>query len=95
MVSGDIETNPGPDSNSNLIICHWNLNGIIANDFVKTSLLEAYNAVHNFDIICISETFLNSFHLNDDPRSSLERYMVARADHPSNTKRGGVCIFCK
>ena len=62
LISGDIEKNPWPGnvSGHNISICHWNLNGITANNFVKISLLDAYNAVHDFDLVCISETFLDS-----------------------------------
>ena len=97
IISGDIETNPGPNNldDQNLTICHWNLNGLAANNYVKISLLEAYNTVHNFDIICITETFLDSDNSSDDQRLSLEGYIMIRSDHPSNTKRGGVCIFYK
>ena len=47
IISGDIETNPGPENlnDKNISICHWNLNGIAANNFVKISLLEAYMIV--------------------------------------------------
>ena len=43
MISGDIERNPGPENvhNQNLSLCHWNLNGITANNFIKTSLLQS------------------------------------------------------
>ena len=58
-------------------------------------MLEAYNALHNYDIICISETFLNSSHLNNDPTLKLQGYELIRSDHPSNTKRGGVCLYYK
>ena len=93
---GDIETNPGPNkSNKTLSICHWNLNGLAANNFAKISLLEAFNAIHDFDIICITETFLNSDYLIDDKRLELQGYDMIRSDHPSNTKRGGVCIYYK
>ena len=97
IISGDIETNPGPETlqNQNLSFCHWNLNGITAHNCVKISLLEAYNTVNNFDIICISETFLDSDYLNDDPRLGLQGYTMIRSDHPSDTKRGGVCIYYK
>ena len=65
LISGDIETNPGPERcNQNISLCHWNLNGIAANNFVKISLLEAYNSLHDFDIICISESFLDSNYSN-------------------------------
>ena len=59
IISGDIETNPGPVNldNQNLSLCHWNLNGITVNNYIKISLLQAYNAIHDFDIICLSETF--------------------------------------
>ena len=45
-----------------------------ANNFAKISLLEAYNAVHDFDIICISETFLDSSYSNNDVRLDLNGY---------------------
>ena len=62
LLSGDIEINPGPKSSSRecFSICHWNLNSISAQSYTKVSLLTAYNLIHNFDIICVSETFLNS-----------------------------------
>lgn len=98
LVCGDVETNPGPEissSNQNLSIYHWNLNGVAVNNFIKLSLLEAYNAVHDIDIICISESFLDSDYSSDDERLNLHGYSMLRSDHPSNTKRGGVCIFYK
>ena len=95
LISGDIEKNPGPGnvSGHNISICHWNLNGITANNFVKISLLDAYNAVHDFDLVCISETFLNSDYSSDDPRLSIQGYTMIRSDHPSNSK--SVCIYYK
>ena len=72
-----METNPGPDNlgDQNLSICHWKLNGLAANNNnIKISLLEAYIYVmYSFDIICISETFLNTDHSSDDERLSLPR----------------------
>ena len=62
---------------------------------MKISLLEAYITTHKFDLICISETFLDSGYSNDDQRLSLQGYAMIRSDHPSNTKRGGVCIDYK
>ena len=60
---GDIEINPGPKSNALnrcFSICHWNLNSISTHMSTKVSLLSAYISVHKFDIICLSETYLNS-----------------------------------
>ena len=46
LTCGDIESNPGPGNNSaqNLTICHWNLNGITSHNFLKVSLIEAFNS---------------------------------------------------
>ena len=41
--------------------------------------------MHKFDKTCISETFLNNTYEDN----------VLRADHPSNAKRGVVCIYYK
>ena len=97
ILCGDIETNPGPynENNQTISVCHWNLNGIAAYNYIKHSLLEAYNALYNYDIICISETFLDSSHSDRDHSLNLEGYELIRSDHPNNTKRGGVCIHYK
>ena len=93
-LSGDIEFNPGPKSNSceNFSVCHWNLNSISAHNISKVSLLNAYTALHSFDMICLSETYLDSCILSHDPDQG---YDLIRADHPSNVKRVGVCIYYK
>ena len=49
----------------------------------------------SYDIICISESFLNSDYATDDPRLCIQGYVMARSDDPSNTKRGCVCIYYK
>ena len=53
LLSGDIETNPGPFSSNleSLNICHWNLNSVATENFIKIPLLEAYITVNKFDII--------------------------------------------
>ena len=52
--SVDIEKNSGPKPYSceSFSICHWNLNSILAPNFLKLSLLRAYITVHEFDVIC-------------------------------------------
>ena len=57
-------------------------------------LLKAYIAVHKFDIICLSETYLDSSTTFDDNLGVL-RYNLICSDHPSNNKRGAVCIYYK
>ena len=84
LESDDIETNPGPRK-SFLKFCNWNLNGLAAHDFVKMPLIEAFITTHNFDIICLSETFLDSSIDISDTRININGYSLLRADHPSNT----------
>ena len=93
--SGDIERNPGPKCNScqSFSICHWKLNSISAHNFIKISLLKTYIATHKLDAICLSETCLDSSISNDDDNLEIPGYDLYRADHPSNTKRDGVCIY--
>ena len=54
--------------------------------------LQGYINVNDVDIICLSEAFLDSSIPIDDNRLSIPDYLVMRADHPSNIKRGGVCL---
>ena len=45
------------------------------------------------DIICLFETYLNSETSADDRDLEIPGYYLLRANHLSNNKRGGVCIF--
>ena len=97
-LSGDIEINPGPKSNAlnrRFSICHWNLNIISAHMFTKVSLLSAYISAHKCDIICLSETYLNSEISSDDENLEIPGYNLVWEDHPSNSKRGGACVYYK
>ena len=63
--------------------------------YFKLFLLKAYISVHKFDIICLSETYLDSSVLLDDDNLVIPGYNSVCSDHPSNTKRGGVCLYYK
>ena len=88
--SDDIEEYPGPEPNSceYLSICHWNLNIISVHNFIKLSLLRAF-----ISIICLSEIYLGSSISSDYDNLELSGYNLVRANDPTNTKRGGVCIY--
>ena len=45
------------------------------------------------DFICTSETYLDSSVPTDDRDTLINGYNLIRADHPSNSKRGGVWIY--
>ena len=62
LCHGDIGSNPGPKKSFNcqpLKFCHWNLNSILSENCFKASLLKSFNALHNYDFIWLSETFLS------------------------------------
>ena len=64
-LSEGVETNSGPNSklDQSFSICQWNPNSIAAHNFSKIQSLIAYNCIHHFDIVSLSETYLNVFHL--------------------------------
>ena len=61
----------------------------------KVSQIEAYDSIFNYDFICISEAYFVSSVLEGDRGFQLSVYSLVRADHQSNAKRGGVCIYYK
>ena len=68
LQSSDIEINPGPMKPSRLNFCYWNLNDDISTyDFVKVPLIEAFIKANSIDIICLSETFVDSSLNNQQP----------------------------
>ena len=96
-LSGDREFNAGPmpDSSQSFLICHWNLNNKSAQNYSKIPLLTAYISIHDFDIICLSETYLTSTTDINDGNLKIPGYIMYRVDHPSDVKRGGVCMSYK
>ena len=97
MLRGDVEVNSRPKKKDKdcLSICHWNPNSISAYDYSKIFFLNSYNSFHKFDTICLSETYLDSNTPLDDDSLEISGYTLVHSDHPSNTKRGGVCLYCK
>ena len=96
-LSGDIKENlvPKLSSNQSFSICHWHLNSISAHNYIKVSLLRAYISTPKFDVICIFETYLDSDTTDYDDNVKIAGCNLIRADHPSNAKRGGVCVYYK
>ena len=78
-LSADVEENPGskPKLCQSFSVCHWNVNSAFAHNFSKFSILRAC-IFHKFDVICISETFLNSDTAFDDDNLKIEGYHIAR-----------------
>ena len=98
LLCSDVELNPGPtkkhNSWFNFSICYWNLNSLTAHNFEKVNLLEAYNTVNKFDIICLSESFLDSSILMENNNLKIYVYKMVRADHPNNVKKRRCVFLC-
>ena len=92
--SGDTDTNPG-SRKPPIKLCLWNLNGLAAHEFIKVPLIKAFISTHNFDNLCLSETFFDSTIDFNDGNINIDGNSISRADHHSNSKRGGVSIYFK
>ena len=62
---------------------------------IRVKGLRAYLSTNKFDVICISENYLDSDTTDDDNNLKVAGCNLIRADISSNTKRGGVCIYYK
>ena len=94
MLSSDVHPNPGQFDNS-LKFCHWNLNGVCVRDKIKIPLLETYNSIFHYDLMVLSETYLNKAVKNEDIIIDGFSTEIFRSDHPSGDKQGGVCVYFK
>ena len=74
---------------------HIQPNSIVAHNFEKADLLETYNTVKKFDIICLLESDLDSSMLFDNDDLIIKGYKLIRYDHPDDIKRRGVCAYIR
>ena len=51
--------------------------------------------MHEFGIICPSDSSLNSKILSSDSNLQIPGYNFVMMNHPSKAKRGGVSLYCK
>ena len=75
-LSGGIHFNAGrkDKSSSTFSICHWDLNSKMAHSYSKVLLLVVYIAAQKFDIVYISETYLDSSTAYDDGNLEIAGY---------------------
>ena len=99
ILSLDVHPNPGPVQHNNnfsggfLSFCNWNLNTLSKDNFYRTTLLEAHNANHGYDIISLCETSLND--AIQVPENILPGYKFHPCNRPYGERNGGVGIFYK
>ena len=73
----------------NFTVYNWNLNSLTAHNLEKINLLEAYNTINKFDVIYLSESYLDSSITLDNDELNITGYNLYRSNHPNNVKRGG------
>ena len=66
-----------------------------ARDKIKIPLLQAYNSIFHYDLMVLSETYLNKTVKNEDIIIDGFSTEIFRSDHPSGDKQGGVCVYFK
>ena len=94
LLANDIELNPGPLlQNQFLTFMNWNLNSLVKENFGRVALIEAHNAIFDYDLISVCETNLNDSIEIPDPL--LPDYNFISANHPGNVTHGGVGLFHK
>ena len=57
--------------------------------------MKSFNALHDYDFICLSETFLSSSVSSTLDSPNIDGYNIVRSDHLSGSKRGGMCYYVK
>ena len=94
--SGNVERNPGPQSNSFSIGC-WNIDSLLARDGVKKNYIESIQNIHQFDLFGICETYLNQNTKSEEIVVEGFSPTPIRSDYcgPSSRPRGGVCLYYK
>ena len=92
LLSVDIEKIPGPDRET-LQFCSWTLNSISAHEYIRASLLEAYNSQYKHDLIGIVETHLDN--TVNEGNLSLRGYNLTTSNHPGNLNKEGVGLYVK
>ena len=90
LTHGDVHTNPGP---SMFKLAHWNLNSIVAHEFSRVSILEAFMNQENLNLLAITESALK----NDIPDKNIEidGFSHIRNDLPTGDRCGGTLLYYK
>jgi len=71
----------------------WNLNSLVKNNFERVQLLEAHNALFDYDLISVCETNLTDSLVTKVPE--IDGYTFICENHPDNVAQGGVGIYHK
>ena len=93
LLSNDVEVNPGDFISGFFSFCNWNINSLAKDDFYRAQLLEAHNAIFNYDLISLCETSLND--TVDLPNPLMDGYTFISCNNSQNQRHGGVGLLYK
>ena len=95
--SGSVEIIPGPNGNikNTLSFAMWNLDSPPARGFSRIPIIESLQTIHNFDLLAISESSLNTQIPNDKIFIHGFSPDPFWADQPLYAHNGGVCLYYK
>ena len=94
LLANDIQLNPGPTSENELLkFMTWNLNSLAKDNFQRLNLIDAHNSIFDYDLISINETSLND--TVELPETLLDDYTFVHANNIANTRHGGMGLFYK
>ena len=91
ILSGDVELN----SEAKLLNLSLELEQHFCGQRFKNFIFSAYNSRHKFEIICLSETYLDCSILPQDLNLEMQGYRLIQTDHPPNVKQGSTCVYYK
>ena len=94
LLSGNVHPTPGPVDDSFRLRC-WDLNRVCALNKIRIPLTEAYNSIFHYDVITLSETYVNESIKDEDIWIDDYSTEVFRSNHPSGKKRVGVVYTLK
>ena len=64
---------------------YWDLSIYLSIFYVTVKL-----SIRHFNIVCLSETLLDSTKPHNDENININGYSLLRVDHPNHIKRGGI-----
>ena len=91
LTHGDVHTNPGASPSSLFKFAHWNPNSLVAHNFSRIPILEAFMIKENLNLFAITESALkNSI---PDRNIEIEGFSHIRNDLPPTDRCGGVLLY--
>ena len=63
--------------------------------FENINFFQAYKTINKFDVLCLLQSYLDSSIASNNDHLNIKGYNLYRANHPSNIKSGGLCVYIR